>query len=151
MRTTLQTTLLAGYLILAALAGLLIVWGIPATTPHYSGYGMHPAVLPYMLATLLLVCMLICAWKVWRSQEGADEPTPLPMRRWKHLMVYTVVLLAAMPMMEQAGFFLGSVVVLAALQWLAGQRNLVVLTSVAVGVSGVTWAVLWYGLKAPLP
>lgn len=148
-----RNTLLISYLTLAALAAALIVWAIPAYTPQYSGYGMPPAVLPYILAGLLLVCSLICAFNTWRLMKAApdDTPSPLPLKRWVHLAMYSVVLLLAMPLMEKAGFFIGSVVVLAVLQWLAGQRNWIVLISVAVGIGGGTWAILWYGLQAPLP
>ena len=148
-----QKTLLTGYLFLAALALLLIAWAIPTYTPHYAGYGMHPAALPYILAGLLLICSLTCALNIWRQMRTAPDatPSPLPLKSWVHLTVYTVVLFLAMPLMERAGFFLGSVVVLAVLQWLVGQRDLRVLAAVSVGVSGVTWAVLWYGLQAPLP
>lgn len=148
-----RRTLLAAYLFLGILAVALIVWIIPAYTPPYSGYGMPPAVLPYILSAILLICSLLCAFDAYRAMRaGPDEtPSPLPLKRWIHLCVYAVVLFLATPLMERAGFFVGSAIVLAVLQWLAGQRNLFTLAAVSIGVAGVTWAVLWYGLQAPLP
>lgn len=148
-----RRTLLAAYLLLGLLSVVLIVWLIPAYTPPHSGYGMPPAVLPYILSSILLICSLLCAFDAYRAMRaGPDEtPTPLPLKRWIHLAVYAAVLFLAMPVMERAGFFMGSVIVLAVLQWLAGQRNLFTLAAVSVGVAGVTWVILWYGLQAPLP
>ena len=57
-----KNILLLAYALLAVLGAVLLAWVIPANTED-SGYGLSPALLPNLLATLMLLTSLALLWQ----------------------------------------------------------------------------------------
>ncbi len=140
--------LMAAYAVLALFGLLLLVWIIPGNTED-SGFGLSPALLPNVLATLILLLSLLLLWQTWRSCN-IDVPTILP-RHMFRLIVFSVILFGAFPLMSFIGFFPGAAVTLLLLQLMCGQRSIPWLLGISFGLSGLTWAAMVYIMQVPLP
>lgn len=140
--------LMVAYAVLALFGFVLLVWIIPANTED-AGYGLSPALLPNVLATLILLLSLILLWQTWRSCN-IEAPTILP-RHMLRLAAFSVILFGAFPLMECIGFFPGAVVTLLLLQLMCGQKSIPWLVGVSLGLSGVVWAAMVYVMQVPLP
>lgn len=146
-----RTAVFVTYLLFTLLGGAGIVWFIPRHTPEYSGYGMPPGALPYTLCGVMILFSLPILVRTIRHKEKDTRPNPLPLKKWAHLGIFSVVLFSAMPLMQAIGFVPGAGLILAALQLLCGQRHLPRLLAVSVGASVGLWACMRYILHVPLP
>ncbi|WP_418764466.1 tripartite tricarboxylate transporter TctB family protein [Mailhella sp.] len=130
---------------------LLIAWIIPTQTPEWPGYGMPASLLPNILAWIIIVSASINLIKTIITGYGKGQPSPLSFKMFLHLLAFTAVLAAAMPLMSMFGYFIGSAIVLAACCLLCGERKPVRLVIVAAATIVVIWAALWKGLGVMLP
>ena len=145
-----RTINLVTYSLLTVFSFLLLIWIIPTQTPESAGYGIAPSVLPNVLASVMLISS---AFLLLQSIKNKDEkrPNPLPVSAWLHLLKYGAVFFIAFPLMECTGFLSGSMLVLAALQYLSGQRNLLIIIAVSVIISFAGYFALWHGMGVDLP
>ena len=140
--------LMTAYAVLALFGIVLLVWIIPANTED-TGYGLSPALLPNVLATLILLFSLILLWQTWHSCN-IENPTILP-RHLLRLAAFFVIFFGSFPLMELIGFFPGAAVTLLLLQLMCGQRSIPWLIGVSLGLSVVTGAAMIYVMQVPLP
>ena len=140
--------LMTAYALLALFGPVLLVWIIPANTED-AGYGLSPALLPNVLATLILLFSLVLLWQTWRSCN-IEESTILP-RHLIRLAAFSVILFGSFPLMEFIGFLPGAAVTLLLLQLMCGQRSIPWLLGVSLGLSTAVWAAMVYVMQVPLP
>lgn len=140
--------LMITYAVLALFGLALLAWIIPANTGD-TGYGLSPALLPNVLATLILLLSLILLWQT-RHSCNTEDPPILP-RHLLRLVAFFVIFFGAFPLMELIGFFPGAAVTLLLLQLMCGQRSIPWLIGVSLGLSAVTGAVMVYVMHVPLP
>lgn len=145
-----RKVLIVSYAFLLLLSIALLLWLIPNFTPPSSGYGIPASALPNLLACVMLICSaFLLAQNLMGKSEG-DGPNPLPVATWVHMLKYFVVLFLAFPLMSYIGFVPGSILLLAVLQYLAGQRNLILIIAISVIFSVTTYYTVMYGMDVDL-
>lgn len=143
-----KKNLMAAYGVLALFGFSLLAWIIPANTED-SGSGLSPALLPNILAALILGLSSILLYQTWRSRN--TEPSTIAPRHLLRLAAFFLIFFAAFPLMRLAGFFPGAVVTLLLLQLMCGQRSIPRLLGISLGLAGVTWGFMVHVVQVPLP
>lgn len=138
------------YTIMFGLSLSLLLWIIPAQTPDPIGYGIAPAAMPSFLASVMLLTSATLLAKTFFNKNADCGPNPLPKATWVHMAKYFSVLFLAFPLMTFIGFIPASMLLLAALQFLSGQRNIVMLIAVSVIVSVLSYFVVSHGMGIDL-
>ncbi len=145
-----QKTILRSYIFIALFAITMIVWAIPNYTPESLGYGLPPAVLPYCLSFVLLFLSLYRIILSFREIK-ADIESSISVWGLLHLLKFVVLFFATFPLMSLIGFIPASIIVIALLQILAGQRKVAIIASVSIVVSLIFYCIIVYVVNAPLP
>ena len=143
-----KKVLLATYTILLVLSLALLVWIIPNNTED-SGWGLSPALLPNMLAMVMLVTSAMLLWQTARSSNTA--PSPIKARHLLRLAAYSVILFGTFPLMTIIGFLPGGILAMFLFQLLCGQRSLPWLIGLSIALPGVIWFLMVYVLQVPMP
>ncbi len=143
-----KNILLLAYALLAVLGAVLLAWVIPANTED-SGYGLSPALLPNLLATLMLLTSLALLWQTWRSRNSA--PSSIQARHLLRLAGFCVIMFGSFPLMHAIGFFPGASVTLLLLQIMCGQRSIPWLLGISLGLSGIAYLAMVHVLQVPMP
>ena len=143
-----KKVLLAAYLLMAVLGIVLLAWVIPANTED-SGYGLSPALLPNILATLLLVTSLVLLGNTVRS--CTDEASPITARHLVRLAAFAAIFLGTFPLMSLIGFFPGGVVSMLLIQLMCGQKDPRWLIGLSLALPGIFYAAMKTFLQVPLP
>lgn len=137
-----RKVILTVYTVMFGLSILMLLWIIPAQTPPPIGYGIAPSAMPNFLATVMLLSSGTLLIKTLLNKDAECGPNPLPKATWIHMVKYFSILFLAFPLMTFIGFIPASIILLAALQYLSGQRNMILLVAVAVIVSVGTYYVV---------
>jgi len=134
-----------------AILGIFVL--IPQYVPEYSDGGISPRTLPYIWCTVILICAVLVVLRLYKQKDlKADlKENPLPLKKWLHLAIYGIVMFSAFPLMELIHFIPASIIILGILQFLAGQRNIVLLCVVSVITAVSVWALMRFVLSVPLP
>ena len=101
----------------------------------------------WIIAILSAIGILITVMQ----KTGKDKPCELTPRKFGYFLLLLLPIALSMPLMKILGFVPGSIVIIAALQFLCGERRWIRIVLVSVLTAGITYAGLWYGLKLPLP
>lgn len=144
-----RKAILFTYLFFILLSIIGIFWIIPEYTPEFSGFGMPPAALPYILCVIIFLFSIPVLLRTFRTQN--DAPNPLSLRRWLHLLVFGAVLFCTMPVLHFIGFIPGATIILAILQILCGQRNILIMLGYSFGFACFLWACMTWVLHVPMP
>jgi len=142
---------LAVYSILTAFSLLLIFWVVPSQTPPGLGYGLEPSFLPYILSTVMLVCTAWLLIKTLLTKSRQQGPSDLKIESFFQLLKYIPLFFITFPLMTWIGFIPASIIVLSILQYLVGQRNILLIVAISVGGTLLTYALILYGVRMPLP
>ncbi|MBR4423827.1 MAG: tripartite tricarboxylate transporter TctB family protein [Mailhella sp.] len=140
--------MILAYIFWALLGVVLLAWVIPANTED-SGYGLSPALLPNILATLMLLTSLVLLWQTLRS--GNDKPSSITARHLLRLAAFCAIMFGAFPLMHAIGFLPGAAVTLVLLQLMCGQTSIPWLLGISLGLSGIAYLAMTYVLKVPMP
>ncbi len=140
--------LVMAYAFLALLGAVLLIWVIPANTED-SGYGLSPALLPNLLAGLILLTSLVLLGQTLRS--GNCNPSSINARHMLRLAAFCAIMFGAFPLMHAIGFFPGAVVTLVLLQLMCGQTSIPWLLGISLGLSGIVYLAMVYLFKVPMP
>lgn len=139
---------------------LFIVWVIPTFSPPFSGFGMPPSALPYTLCTIIAVFSLPILVREYpgkkrlfknKKQKEDNRPNPLPLHKWAHLALFSIVFFSTMPLMQLIGFIPAAIIVLTVLQLFCGNLNPVKIALVSVLTSSIAWICMTYILSVPMP
>ncbi len=139
---------------------LCMVWLIPAYCPPFSGFGMPPSALPYTLCVIMIIFSIPIMLRTYLGRksifrkDSVDEdkrPNPLTLPNWVHLVLFSAVFFATMPLMQLIGFIPGGIVVLVMLQLLCGNLNPVRIAMVSVCTTVIVWLCMTYILAVPMP
>lgn len=145
-----RKVLMLSYAFLFLLSIALLFWLIPNFTPPSSGYGIPASALPNLLASVMLICSAFLLVQTAMGKGDCNGPNPLPLPIWVHMAKYFTVLFLAFPLMSYIGFIPGSIILLATLQYFAGQRNLMLIIVISVVVSVLTYYAVMYGMDVDL-
>ena len=142
---------ICAYLFLMLFCLICFTYVIPVWTPPYPGYGVPasyvPSVLCGVIAALSALGLLITIIK----KTGKDQRSGLTLKNFGKFLLLLLPIAVSMPLMQTLSFFPGSVIVIAALQFLAGERSWKRLIFVSLATAIIAYAGLWYGLHLPLP
>ena len=137
------------FCLLFSLAALL--WIIPAHCPPDMGMGIAPSFFPNVLACTMGIASAIGLFKTWRSKDGRNEGSPINLRIVLKCIPYIAVIGISFPLMRLVGFIPGGIVIMTAFMLLLGERRLLWLAGVSVGVVSLYYVVFWHGMKIMLP
>jgi uncharacterized membrane protein len=154
-----RDNLIYGGLALGGAAFLL--WIIPAFSPPYPGYGVSAALLPNVTVAIMLVLSVLALVRNFLSYVLVKRKKPEDIRSevasqtdkvhlW-HLARFMIPCVLLMPAMKWVGFIPAGLVFMLVIQYFCGQRKPVSAVLVAVGLVGILYAAMRYGLGVPLP
>jgi hypothetical protein len=133
-------------------SGLLcIFWVIPRWSPKGDGIGAPPAALPYTLVGLIVALSFLLFVRTLLSGK-IEYRVSLP--KWvdvKNFVLIASLLVLAAPAFAHIGFIVTGIVFLAIFQFFLGQRNLLLLGAISIGLPYLLYAALWYGMRIMLP
>lgn len=139
--------------LLLACAGLLFIFVIIPqwTEPGFDDVGLMAETLPSMC------CWVIVGLSVLQIIEGLrlglkkSDGKEISLEILVHMIKFFVPMFMIIPLWTYLGFFPGSIIVLATLLLVSGQRSAKVLLPICLLVPGVVYCLLWYGLNVPTP
>lgn len=146
---------------IASGSGAFLLWIIPAYSPPYPGYGVSASLLPNVTVGSILVLsvlalvrntlsyLLVKPKKKEESQAGNTRPVD-KVQLW-HLTRFMLPCVLLMPAMQWLGFIPAGLGFMLVIQYLCGQRKPVPAVLVAVGLVGILYAAMRYGLGVPMP
>lgn len=137
---------------------VFLLWIIPAYTPPYPGYGVSASLLPnVVVGTILMLSVLALVRNLLakptnpeKSRSGDTSPVDNRVHLW-HLARFMLPCVLLLPAMEWVGFIPAGLVFVLVLQYLCGQRKPVPAVLVAVGLVGIFYVAMRYGLGVPMP
>ena len=136
---------------LTAFSLSLIFWLVPLQTPPGLGYGLEPSFLPYILSTVMLICSAWLLIKTLFTRMRQQGPSELKKESFFQLLKYIPLFFITFPLMTWIGFVPASIIILSVLQYLAGQRSILVIAIISVGITLFAYASILYGMRIPLP
>lgn len=139
---------LAVYSLTAVLSVALLAWIIPANTEE-SGFGLSPALLPNILATVMLVTSVILGGKTLLGPDSGKSP--IRGRELVRLTAFTAIFLGTFPLMSFIGFFAGGAVAMVLIQLMCGQRSVAWLLGLSLSLPGIFYVAMKVFLEVPLP
>lgn len=136
-------------------------WIIPAYSPPYPGYGVSASLLPNVTVGIILVLSVLAlvrntlSYLLVKSKKAEESQSVTPSQAdrvhlW-HLARFMIPCVLLMPAMKWAGFIPAGLVFMLVIQYLCGQRKPVPAVLVAVGLVGVLYTAMRYGLGVPMP
>ena len=144
---------IAGYAVLAMGSVAFLVWGIPAFTPEYPGYGVPASLVPNMAVRSILVLTIlgICRTLFSAARQQQKALPEAGRIQWLHLLRFLLPGVLLMPAMTFLGFIPAGLCFMVVVQLFCGQRRLLPLVLVSVlPVSGV-YMLMRFVLSVPLP
>lgn len=145
---------LISYTFVAAFSVAMLVWGIPAYSPEYPGYGVPASTLPNVAAGFMLFLSALGLLQTLLGSRHAgkkEETAPVASIRWGHLARFFVPCILLMPAMKLVGFIPAGIAFLVLIQLFCGQKKPLVLLLVAVVPVLVMYGLMRYGLGVPMP
>ena len=153
------------FIALASIA--MLIWVIPAQMPPYPGYGVEASLLPNVSVGIILALSLLAlgrnALAYWIEKEIDANDTTYPdeeqsgsysqvgrVHLW-HLAKFLVPCALLMPAMQWTGFIPAGIAFLLLIQYLCGQRRLLISASVAIVSVLLVHSAMTYVLRVPLP
>lgn len=155
-----------GYLVIIAFSILMLVWGIPAYTPEYPGYGASPALVSNVAVSLMMVMAVLSLIRVAVSirrqdpgeQSGFPEDdeegsgfTQVGRVNLAHLLAIMIPSVLLVIAIEYIGYVLSSFIFLVVLQYLIGNRNWKQSVVLSLILTAVLYIVMRYGFGVPIP
>jgi hypothetical protein len=145
----------------------LMFWIVPAYSPPHPGYGASPALVPEVVAGIILVVSLAALARSvmarWRAiplpadesaypEEGKSEGfSQLGRIKVWHLIAIVAPCVLLIPAMDWVGYVPASIVFMLVIQYIVGRRDIVRPVILAVAVVLVLYAAMRYGFSVPLP
>ena len=154
-----RDNLISGGIALGSVVFLL--WIIPAYTPPYPGYGVSASLLPNVVVGIILALSVLSlarnmaaylSAKSKKPEESESGDTSQEGRvHLRHLASFMIPGVLLMPAMQWAGFIPAGLVFMLVIQYLCGQRKPVPAALTAVGMVGILYVAMRYGLGVPMP
>ena len=164
--TRIQRDMLANVLIVLASVALL-VWAIPVYTPPYPGYGASPALVPNVVAAVMLIMALLALLRsvmairkgIALSEEESTYPedggssgfTQVGKLEILHLIKFMIAAGLFVYGIWTIGYIASALGFLLLLQWLVGARKVISVLLIAVIAVTVMYAAMRYGFGVPIP
>ncbi len=140
------------YAFVAVLSAFLLLWGIPAFSPEYPGYGVPASLVPNIAAgAMLLLALLGLLRTALARRHEPSAPAQGKTICWLHLARFLVPCFLLMPAMSFFGFVPAGVGFLGLIQFFCGQREPLPLILVAALPVLLVWVIMRYGLGVPMP
>lgn len=138
-----------------------LLWIIPAYSPPYPGYGVSASLLPNVTVGIILALSVLALIRNFLSYVLVKPGKPEGSRAavagladrvhlW-HLARFMIPCALLMPAMKWVGFIPAGLVFMLVIQYFCGQRKPVSAVLVAVGLVGILFAAMRYGLGVPMP
>lgn len=148
-------------IVLTVIAGLLLVWIIPAnTSPPQSEGNLSPAFLPSLAAGILLILAMVLGMTSWsrgRSEvdelheEFGAEAHGIGLQDVADLAIWCGFAVAVMFGFETIGFVATAIPALVAMMLFSGQRNWLAVGGVAVAVPLAIQQIAWHAFNVQMP
>jgi hypothetical protein len=154
-----RDNLIYGCIVLVS--AVFLLWTIPAYMPPYPGYGVSASLLPNVSVGIILVLSMLALVRNILAQllvkhkkpvdsRSANTPQVDRVHLW-HLARFMVPCVLLMPAMKWMGFIPAGLVFMLVIQYFCGQRKPLTAVIVAVGMVGILYAAMRYGLGVPMP
>lgn len=139
-----------GLLGFAALMGLVII-------PREAGGGVWHGLSPYfypavMLAGVALSSLGLLVQALTRSDAYEGQPdTPLSISDFGFFLLISALILGSVLILHKFGTWAGGLALIATTMVFMGEYNPLRIAAVALPTLALTWAIVVWGLKIPLP
>lgn len=134
------------------IGGLLsLCWVIPEFCPSGDGFGVPPATFPYALTGVIVSLAVLNFVKSLLLAKKKEAPSAEGPQGVKQIVLISSLLVLAIPGFMYLGFVITGVLFLIAFQLLLGQRSPLIIAIVSLVLPCLLYAVLWHGLRIPLP
>lgn len=139
------------YLICLLLSIVSLIWLIPVYSPPDVGSGIAPDFFPNVISCVMLIASGIGLVKTLINGEGKGIKSPVTIQIVLKFIPFIAVIGLSFPLMRLIGFIPGGIIVMLAFQFLLGERRIVHMAAMAVGIVLLYYVVFWYGMKIMLP
>ena len=155
------------YVLIAFASVLLLVWAIPVYTPAYPGYGASPALVPNVVAIVMLLMAILAivrsfmsirgttplseAESVYPDENGGTGFTQVGRLNVIHLGKFIAAAALFVIGINTIGYLPSALAFLLLLQFLVGARNLIKISILAIVTVLLMYAAMRYGFGVPLP
>lgn len=125
--------------------------------PRESGGGVWHGLSPYfypavMLAGVALSSIGLLVQALTRPGTYADQPEkPLSWSDFGFFLLISTLILCSVFVLHKFGTWAGGIALIASTMIFMGEYNPVRIAAVALPTLGITWAIVVWGLKIPLP
>lgn len=138
---------------LLAFVAIMVLVVIPRENAGGVWHGLSPYFYPMvMLAGLGLSSVGLLVQAMTKPGNYADQPgSPLTLAELGFFLLAFALILGAVLVFHWFGTWAGGVVLIAAIMLFMGERNPLRIVAVAVPTLAVTWAIVTWTLKIPLP
>lgn len=139
------------YGFIVVFSGALLLWGIPAFTPEYPGYGVPASLVPNVAAGFMLLLALLGLIRTFLARRKEETASTGKLIFWQHLARFLVPCFLLMPAMSFLGFLPAGIGFLFLIQVFCGQRKPIPLILVSILPVLTVWLLMRYGLGVPMP
>lgn len=138
---------------LLAFVALMVFVVIPRETTEGVWHGLSPYFYPMiMLAGIGLSSVGLLVQALTKPEAYATQPTaPLTWSELGFFLLSFALVLGAVAVLHWLGTWAGGVALMAALMVFMGERNPLRIAAVVVPTIAITWAIVTWALKIPLP
>lgn len=138
---------------LLAFVALMVFVVIPRETTEGVWHGLSPYFYPMiMLAGIALSSAGLLVQALTKPEAYATQPTaPLTWSELGFFLLSFAIVLGAVFVLHWFGTWAGGIALIAGLMIFMGERNPLRIAAVAVLTIAVTWAIVTWALKIPLP
>ena len=156
-----------GYLLIALVSVVFLLWAIPTYTPPYPGYGASPALVPNVVVGVMLFMALLAlvrnALAVWGGKPlskseseypAADETggfTQVGQVRLLHLSALMLPCALLVPAFDWVGYNVAAFVFLLVFQYILGRRQVLPAVILAAAMTVVIYIAMRYVFGVPIP
>jgi ABC-type enterochelin transport system permease subunit len=138
---------------LLGFVALMVFVVIPGEAGDGVWHGLSPYFYPsVMLAGIALSCVGLLVQALTRPDAYEDQPgAPITWSDLGFFLLISALIFGAVLILHKFGTWAGGIALIAATMIFMGEYNPVRIAAVAVPTVAVTWAIVVWGLKIPLP